>query len=254
MSPGRAAARCATREWLHGRGPWPWLLVALCTVGNGASAHAQTAKSPVPGRAPRPARFEVSGGVSWLGGYDLGARDATLTGNAGTPGGEVVLFRAESDVSSCVGIDVRVGVRMTRRLIADAAFGYAQPDLRVRITGDFEQAADVTLTDTVSQYVIGGELRYHFTDWASPGRLSPFVSGGAGYLRQLASDAAAVESGTLAFGGGGIAWRLGGKPRGTLRGYGVRVDARLNWRSSGIDVEDATRLFPSFGAGLYIRF
>jgi hypothetical protein len=247
--------REARPERAHRRRVSAGLVLALCTGVSAGSAEAQAAKAPAPTRIPGPARFEASGGVSWLGGYDLGSRDATLTGNAGTPGGEAVLFQTEADITSTVGIDVRVGVRVTRRLVTDAIFGYAQPDVRVKISGDFEQAADVTLTDSVSQFVIGGELRYHFADvTGGRGAVVPFVSGGAAYLRQLASDATAVESGTLVSGGGGVVWQLGGNARGTLRGYGVRADARLNWRTSGIDVEEASRVFPSLGAGMFVRF
>jgi len=231
-------------------------LVAAAAVCGGASARAQTATPAGPGsRAPRLERVEVSAGASWLGGYELGARDAVLTGNAGTSGGQVVLFRTASDVSGSPGVDVRVGIGLTHGLVADAAFAYGQPELQTRISGDFEQAADVTVADTIAQYVVEGALRFHLTGWAGARRaVSPFVSGGAGYLRQLASRAATVEDGLLVHGGGGVAWRLGGSPRGTLRGYGVRVDARVNWRASGIDVEDAVRVYPSAGASLYLRF
>jgi len=228
-----------------------FVLLSAATV-EATSALAQTSRPTAPPRAPRPARYELSGGVSWVGGYGLGTSDATLTGNTG---GDVVLFRTDAEMSGAVGFDVRVGVRLTRRLVADAAFGYARPELRVQVSEDFEQAPDVALADAVSQYVIGGDLRYHFSDWTSQSRsVLPFALGGVAYLRQLASDAASVEDGIVVSGGAGLLWRLGGSARGTLRGYGLRADGRVNWRTSGIDLEDKGRAYVSAGLGGYVRF
>jgi hypothetical protein len=216
---------------------------------------AQPRPAAAPPRAPGPPRFEIGGGASWLGGYGLGSRDATLTGNSGTPGGQVVLFSADTAFGSGPGVDLQVGYWLTRRIVAEAAFQYGRPELQTTISADFEQAPPTVASDTLSQYVLEGVVRLHFTGGLGSRRaLSPFASAGIGYLRQLTSDAFDVETGTVFHAGGGVAWTLGTRARGFARSWGARADARVNWRTGGIDVEDRARTWPSVGGGLFLRF
>jgi hypothetical protein len=215
-----------------------------------ASAQARPAAKP-----PGPPRFELGAGVSWLGGYGLGARDATLTGNAGTPGGSIVLFRADSEVGAAAGLDLQFGYRVSRRVVAEAVFAYSRPELRTSIGSDYEQAADVIASETLSQYTVEGAVRVSLFDAARSGRRwSPFVSGSVGYLRQLSSDAFAVETGTVFRVGAGLTWMIGSRPRGLARAWGARADGRVNWRTGGIDTEDRTRTWPSVSGGMFVRF
>lgn len=220
-----------------------------------AVASAQPRPVPAPPGAPASPRLEIGGGVSWLGGYGLGSRDATLTGNSGTQGGQVVLFSADSEFGSGLGLDLQVGYWVTRRIVAQAGFAYGRPDLRTSISGDFEQAPPTVASDRMSQYILEGAVRVHFLDGGRSRRaLSPYASAGIGYLRQLTSDAFVVETGTVYHVGGGIAWTLGSRPRGFGRVWGVRAGVRVSWRVGGVDIEDRTRTWPAAGGGLFVRF
>lgn len=227
-----------------------WLgMVLLSAVG----ASGQT--RPAAPRPPGPPRFEVAGGVSWLGGYDLGTREAILTGNADTAGGRLVLFSTESEIASGPGLEVAVGYWLTGRIVAEGAFAYGQPELRTSISGDAEQAPPTVTSDTLSQYILSGGVRVHVLDARRAGRtLSPFASAKVGYLRQLTSDAFAVETGTVICAGGGVTWTLGSRPRGFGRAWGARAEAGISWRTGGMDIEDTTRSWPSVSGGLFTRF
>jgi hypothetical protein len=228
--------------------------LGLALLATGAVS-AQSGPAAAPAKASAPPRFEIGGGASWLGGYGLGSRQATLTGNTGTPGGQVVLFSVEAEVGAGPGLGVQVGYWVTRRVAVEAAFGYGRPELRTSISSDFEQAPPAVASDTLSQYIVEGAVRVHVLGVTGPPRaFSPFVSAGVGYLRQLTSDALTVETGTVFSAGGGAVWTLGTRARGFWRAWGARADARLSWRTGGVDIEDRTRMWPSAGGGVFARF
>ena len=64
------------------------------------------------------------------------------------------------------------------------------------LSGDAESAADVTATETASHYVFGGSVLFDLRGASfAGGRGVPFVSGGAGYLRELHEGNLLVETG-----------------------------------------------------------
>lgn len=235
------------------RTPYHVAAVLGATLLSAVAVSGQTRPAaPSPPGAPR---FEVAGSASWLGGYGLGTRDAVLTGNAETAGGRLVLFSAESEIASGPGFELQLGYRLTERIVAEGAFAYGQPELRTSISDDAEQAPATVTSETLSQYILSGGVRVHLLDGRRTGRtLSPFASAGVGYLRQLTSDAFTVETGTVICAGGGVTWTLGSRARGFGRAWGARADARINWRTGGIDIENTTRNWPSVSGGLFARF
>ena len=81
--------------------------------------------------------------------------------------------------------------------------------------------------------------------------LAPFVSGGAGYLRQLHEDRTLVETGQLYYAGGGARlWLRGGHDR--TRPIGVRGEFRFTVRRQGIDFADKTRAYPTFSLFAFV--
>ena len=70
----------------------------------------------------------------------------------------------------------------------------------------------------------------------------------------MTSDALTVETGSVFSAGGGVVWTLGTRARGFWRAWGARADARLSWRTGGVDIEDRTRMWPSAGGGVFARF
>ena len=115
------------------------------------------------------------------------------------------------------------------------------------MTADTENAADITAKETISQYVFEGPP-CGTSGWDAPrgGGVTPFVYGGAGYLRELHEGDALVEEGVEYHAGGGIKWWLGA--RGRLRHPGR---GGFSIRDGGFDFEEKRRPVP-VAAGLFI--
>ena len=215
------------------------VLAAVLLVSTSASAQTY------PG-STTPGRIEISGGVVWIGGYEAGSRDATESANSSTGGAPLTLFTTSSRVSSATGFDARVAYFFGSRVSAEGLFQFSQPQLRVKTGDDFESATAATVAGTVSSYLFGGSLVYHF----GSGRVVPFVHGGGGYLRMLDEDNADVTTGSEAHGGGGVKiWFGTGKSR-----LGVRADAQVSSRSKTPGFEDKRRMLGTVGAGVLYRF
>src|SRR5258708_40343318 len=80
-------------------------------------------------------RFEVGAGVVWMGREPIGTRTATETTGAG---GTASLFNTSSELGGAAGFDGRIGVRLSRLLVAEAEASYLKPQLRIAISGDTE--------------------------------------------------------------------------------------------------------------------
>ena len=175
-------------------------------------------------------RLEAGVGVIWMGREPIGARTATETTGAG---GTSPLFTTSSELAGAAGFAGRLGVRLTRSLVAEAEASYLKPQLRIALSADSEGAAAVTASETIQQFTIGGNVRWMLPGrWWSP-RLAPFALGGGGYLRQLHDQATLVETGR--FYQVGAASKRAARWRGGdfTRGAGVRVDVRALIRSKG---------------------
>jgi hypothetical protein len=205
---------------------------------------AAAAAQPYVGRsAPHRGSFELSGGVVWTGGYDAGSAVAKET-TAGTA--PLTLFVLDGNVKSGPGVAIQVGVYLGQRVSAEAVFHYARPILQAHLTSDFESAADVDAESTVTSYLMGGSLLYHFGD----GRIVPFVSGGGGYLRQLNENNADLLTGTEIHAGGGLKYWMG---TGSHR-LGLRLEAQASARSKSVAFEQKRRIVPSVVAGISFLF
>jgi hypothetical protein len=229
------------------------LKVQFCTVAFiilvGATADAQVfIGSP---DAPRKGSWEAGGGVVWTGGYDLESLDALLTGNEGNAGGPFTLFATEARLRPAIGAQARIGFYVSPALAFEAGVQYSRPVFEASISDDAEDAEDLTAEETLSRYVIDGSLVYHMRQLSfSRGRGVPFISAGAGYLRELHEGEEVVETGTTYHVGAGVKfWMTSGKRR-----YGLRGDAGVTVRDGGFDFEDKRRLLPTAGASLIVLF
>lgn len=196
-------------------------------------------------------RLSINAGVSWLGGYHVGAATARLRGNGtGLTPPPFTLFTTDSRFSSALAPEVRVGLSVTPRLALEGGASLSQPRIAVSIGADPETAAQELPGEQLQQYVFDGGL-----SWQLPitmgRRLAPFVTGGAGYLRQLHEDRTLAETGRIYYAGGGARyWLRGGQGR--QRPAGLRGEFRMNRRSKGIDFEDKSRAYPTFSLFLFI--
>jgi len=205
--------------------------------------------APAAAQTERDGSWEAGAGAVWLLGMDLGSSTATLERPSGDP---FVLFRTETSIDGGPGAAVSVAWFATERLAIEAAFSYARPGVSTRVTADVEDAAPVTATLGLHQYVVDGGARWYFS--REPGRYQPFARAGAGYLRQLDADHAHVETGTLVHAGAGIDRLFRERADGRIKRIGLRLDARVIGRSGGFDVEDAFRVSGAAGASIFFGF
>ncbi|HYT67457.1 MAG TPA: hypothetical protein VEL51_13605 [Vicinamibacterales bacterium] len=195
--------------------------------------------------SPRVGSFEISGGVLSSGGYDAGSRSALESPNStSTSAPPLTLFTTTSRVARATGAEVRLGIFVSPRISVEGTFQFTRPVLQTAVADDFENAAAVTAEDTLSSYVAGGSLLYHF----GSGRFVPFVSGGGAYLRQLHEDKAELLTGSEIHAGGGVKYWLG------ARRVGLRLDAQASSRSKSIAFEQKRRVVRVLSAGLVYLF
>lgn len=212
------------------------LMVGFLVLAFASTADAQT--------EPRNDRFTASGGVTWSGSYRIGDSTATYGGNGpGATPTPFTLFSARSTVESAAAIEGRVGVSLTPRLSIEAGGSFARPRVSVAISQDQEVTAQALEGEELQQYVFDAGLV-----WLLPVRVGrrgrAFVTGGAGYLRQLHQERTLVETGQVFYAGGGLSYWLRGET-GTSRSFGLRAEARATWRKDGIDYDNDVRYFPS---------
>jgi hypothetical protein len=194
--------------------------------------------------APHRGTVEIGAGGAWIGGYDAGTATAALTrGGSATP---LTLFAVKSTMRSAPGADARLGLFLSTRLSLEGTLQYSRPVLRARVTDDFEAAPDTDVDGVVVTYLAQGSLLYHFGD----GRFVPFVSGGAGYLRQIDDENSDLVTGIESHVGGGVKYWFGDGGR----RLGLRLDAGLSSRDRSAGFAEKRRTLVVAGAGLTFQF
>jgi opacity protein-like surface antigen len=205
---------------------------------------------------PRPRSFEVSAAALAIGGIDFGDRNATLTANdPGNP--DFILFKTSSQIDTGAGLDARVTFNVSRTFGIEGAFTWTRQTAETAITSDAEGVPAVTLTEDLSTYFVAGAAVVHLRGLQfAHGRAVPFVFGGGGYLRQLDGESILVDTGTVFHAGGGVKYFFATRPRGFVRGLGLRADGRLYVRSGGLELDDEKTRRPTWGlaGGLVVRF
>jgi hypothetical protein len=228
--------------------------VALPRDASAQTRAAQTSSGGIPG-----GRFEISGGAGVVGGTDLGTATATLSGSGAPQGSPVTLFDTETKIESGQRYEARVAWRFTPALQVEGGVAINRTHLNTRITNDFESAPNTEAREKFTEYAIEAGLLLHLTKLTfAGGRARPFVTGGAGYLRQVHEDQAQIDTGQSAYAGGGLTFTLRQGPRRAfLETLGLRADVRANFRSGGFEgaADDSGVTFaPSISGGLFIRF
>ena len=208
--------------------------------------------------APRARSFELSAGGIALGPVDFGSATASLIANQ-SAAPESTLFRADSRLGVGIGLDGRLAFNITRALAVEGGFVWTRATLESRITSDVEGVPDVTLAQELDTYFVEASAVWHLNDLAfAGGRALPFVAGGAGYMRQLDDEQMLTTDnpGTVYHAGGGVKYFFLQRPRGFIRGLGLRGDARIYVRTGGVELDqDKTRRNQWAIAGaLLVRF
>src|SRR5690606_6430711 len=136
---------------------------------------------------------------------------------------------SEPSLEPSLGAQGTVAVYVTRTLAIEGGVQFSRPELQVRLTGDFEDAPDVTASTTITSYLFTGSLVYHFGN--SP-RQVPFIAAGAGHIRDVHSGNEVLETGVEYHGKAGLKWWFG--PRRTA---GLRLEGGLSLRDGGFSYD-----------------
>jgi hypothetical protein len=196
-------------------------------------------------------RFEASVGGLWIGGAGMGSTQAELRANNLTPT-PFRLFSAETNAAAAPGFDARFGYWLTRSMGIEAGFVRVRPELRTRITADAESAPALTVAERIDQYFIDANVIW-LLDGFRFRRTVPFVSGGAGYLRQLHEGRTLVEGGQVYQAGGGVRHALMSDVS-WIRTVGVRLQGRVYVLVNGVQLEDRPRTHGAFSASVFVTF
>jgi hypothetical protein len=224
-------------------------LVVVTVVVTSAPMSAQTTAQQTAARV----ELEVGGGL--IGGAGLGASDADLRANAQAPR-PFRLFTADSRFVRAPALLVRAAVPLGRRFGLESGMTWGRPEIRTSLTADAEGAAPLTSVERIDQFVFDASLVWMLGTLRPGQRLIPFVSGGAGYLRQLHEGRTLVEHGQTYHAGGGVKYSLFTRTagRGLLRSAGLKGDARLQLLSGGIAFEEGPRPHVAISGSLFVGF
>jgi len=198
------------------------------------AVHAQSSEAP----APQAHHVQIMAGLLWIGGANLGSRDANLRSNApGSLPPSFILFNAATEMKAAPGFEVRGGFAITPTWAIEAGGSYATPKMVSTISQDPERAGTVTVSQQTEHFAFDAGVL-----WRTPihlgGRFRPYVTTGAGYLRELHEDRVLLATGQRYFvGAGGEWWLRGGHGRGKT--LGLRSELRSVWRTGGIGVSGA---------------
>jgi hypothetical protein len=221
-------------------------LVAAITMAPLGGAAAQGLQAP----ASRWVEIDAGGGL--LGGAALGSVDANLRANERTEQ-PYRLFTSEQQFDRAGQFHVRAARPWGARWAIEGGVTISHPVLRADVRDDVEGAPAITIVETLDQYVFEGGVAFAI-DELRVGRLRPFITGGAGYLRQLHEGQTVVEHGQLFQAGGGVKYPVVSRASGLIRSAGVRGDARVYLLRGGVQVEDRPRPHAAISGSVFIGF
>jgi hypothetical protein len=208
------------------------------------AASVLVAAAPAFAQTPTAGSWEFTGGIVYVGGFDVGNLAAELTPNIGATG-DVTLFETDSRVKPAAGLLAKIGIFLTPAFAVEGGLRYTRPVFETDVSDDFENAEDLTATETLSQYLFDATAVWHFRG-SGTGRTMPFVYGGGGYWRELHEGNALVDDGLEFHGGGGVKWWFGGSAR-----WGFRAQGGFSVReASESDPEKKRRVLPEASGSL----
>jgi hypothetical protein len=220
-----------------------WLAALLATISLlllPSSGFAQASAS----------RFSVSGGFSWTGGSNIGARDANETTSGG---GSYRLFASDTELGGAACVEATLSARLSRLLHAEVIVSYGQLNLRTRLSSDVEGIADTEASESIGQLTLEGAARVDLPAWQLPRQTMPFLTAGGGYLRHLHEGRMFVETGTIFHAGGGLITPLGSAAAADASSA-IRFDVTAMIRNGGAIPDDGPHVSPSVAASFVWNF
>src|SRR5262245_4915815 len=129
------------------------IVVTAAIVCLGVSAPA-TAQSGGPGG------FEIAAGATYIRRSPAGSTSANETTPTATP---FELFKTSSTLTALTGGRLEVGLHMSEQLEVFGAASFGTRQFRVEATEDRENAAPVTASERLQQFMFTGGARWFFT-------------------------------------------------------------------------------------------
>jgi len=193
-------------------------------------------------------RVEVGGGFRYTGSIELARVNATERSFGHT---RRTVFISDTSIDSSASGLVWVAVRLTPTFDAEGAITVGAPGLATAISNDVEGAAGTTAREDLRQYSFEGGVAVHPAEWR---RLSwsPYMTAGAGYLRQLHEGHVLVDTGSLFYAGAGLKYTMRSGARGLKPG--VRADLRAAFMKDGVAFDSALHGAPEFSLSAFVRF
>jgi hypothetical protein len=193
-------------------------------------------------------RTELGGDLRWLAGIhfeDVNASENAFGGITRT------VFRSATSFDQVACPEVKVIVGLTRALDFEGALAYGRTHLTTRVTQDPE-ASNVTISEPVSAYVLEAGVAAHLGRWRG-GRSVPYVSAGAGYLRQIHDGQTHVEDGASWYVGGGVRIPLNDETARGLKSAALRFELRATILTGGSTLDGSRHLLPSVIGGVFFH-
>lgn len=195
-------------------------------------------------------RVEVTGGARWIGPIDF---TEVYANEVALGGGTRSLFRTATTLDGSIGASGSVGVRLSQQFQVELAVAWNPTSLTTRVSSDVEGIPDVSVDAPVTQFLMEGGVLVRPGAWRAR-RVTPFLTAGAGYLRQLNDGRTLVETGRSYYIGGGLYYERATGGRRRMKASGVRLDVRGLMLQDGVSPGDTLRLTPAVSAALFVRF
>ena len=196
-----------------------------------------------------PRRTEIGGGVQWLTGVQFNDVNANETAFGGVTR---TVFKSSTSLDQAVCPEARFVVGLTSWVDAEGSVAFGRSHLTTTITQDAE-AANATASESVTLYLLEGGVTARLTRWHR-GRVTPTVSAGAGYLRQLHAGQTFIQNGPTAYAGGGVRFPLNDDAVSGWKSAVLRLEVRATILPAHTTLDNSTHVLPAVIGGLLFHF
>jgi hypothetical protein len=218
------------------------LIAAIALVAPDPGFAQATSASP-----GHPVQLSVGGLV--FGETSFDSIDAEYITNTG---GRLTIFRTENALRPGFGLELHLGVGLTRALEVEATGSWARADLRSRIVDDVEGVGPTVIKERVNRFGIEGAALWVFS---RRGKAAWFARGSAGWVRELTGNDSLVEDGVAGSVGGGMKYLWNQAADGGFRIAGFRVEGRVLAHKGGVAIgPDRVRWTPAAAGSLIMGF